>query len=147
MKKVEVSWGKRGSGAYTFASLRSIGVNLAFGSDTPVETMDPLAGIHAAVTRRTAQGEPPVGWYPEQRMSLEDAVAAYMSGCARAVNEQSDFGSIAVGKLADFVVLSRDIFSESDSMSILDARVDLTAVGGEIVFERGDVDKQVRAGV
>jgi predicted amidohydrolase YtcJ len=136
MAKVDRAWGERGGGAYAFASLAALGVNLAFGSDTPVETMDPLAGIHAAVTRRTAGGLPPGGWYPTQRLGVDAAVAAYTLGCARAVHEQEIAGTIASGKLADFVVLSRDIVAESDPMRILDARVDVTAVGGEIVYRR-----------
>ena len=136
MAKVDRSWGPRGAYAYAFASLRSIGVNLAFGSDTPVETMDPIAGIHAAVTRRNAAGEPPAGWYPDQRLPIEAAIAAYTAGAARAVRAHDVFGRIAPGCHADFVLLSEDILECADPMRILDARADTTVVGGEIVYRR-----------
>ncbi len=136
MAKVDRAWAARGTGAYAFASLRSIGVNLAFGSDTPVETMDPLAGLHAAVTRRNAAGDPPRGWYPDQRIPLQAAIAAYTSGAASAVRDEAALGRIASGYHADFVVLSQDILELADPMRILDARVELTAVGGDVVYRR-----------
>jgi hypothetical protein len=136
MAKVERHWGARGRTAYAFASLVANGANVAFGSDSPVETMDPLAGVHAAATRRNAQGEPPGGWYPEQRLSLEAALAAYTTGCARAVGEDGEAGRIAPGYWGDFLVLSDDLFALDDPMRILSARVDLTVVGGEVVYER-----------
>jgi predicted amidohydrolase YtcJ len=135
MAKVERAWGTRGAGAYAFASLLASGATLAFGSDTPVETMDPLAGIHAAVTRRRADGEPAGGWYPAQRVGIEQAVAAYTTGAAHAVGEPA-LGRIAAGAHADFVVLSQDVFAMDDAMRIVDARVDMTAVGGEVVYRR-----------
>ncbi len=136
MRKVGSCWGDRGRGAYAFAALLAHGANMAFGSDSPVETIDPLAGLHAAVTRRNARGEPAEGWYPDQRLSIETALAAYGSGCARATNEESSLGRIAPGYMADFVVLSKDIFALDDPMRILDARVDMTVVDGEIVYRR-----------
>jgi hypothetical protein len=138
MEKVERVWGERGRYAYAFASLLRSGATLAFGSDSPVETMDPIAGLHAAVTRRNGRGEPPDGWYPHERISLNDAVAAYTTGCASAVREEGQLGRIAAGALADFVVLSQDIFALEDAMDILDTRVDLTVVGGAIVHRAGD---------
>ena len=134
MSKVDRSWGRRGSGAYVFASLLASGANLAFGSDTPVETMDPLAGIHAAETRRNDDGEPAAGWYPAQRISLDAALAAYTSGCARAAGEAHAVGRIAPGYFGDFVVLTDDLFALDDPMRILEARVAATVVGGEVVF-------------
>jgi len=136
MAKVDRSWGERGSGAYAFAALQAAGVNLAFGSDTPVETIDPIAGIHAAVTRRSAAGEPPGGWHPEQRVSVEAALAAYTRGPAVAVREDDTLGRIAAGCHADAVLLSHDILAEHDPMRILDARADVTIVAGEIVYRR-----------
>jgi predicted amidohydrolase YtcJ len=135
MAKVDRFWGKRGAGAYAFASLEASGANLAFGSDTPVETMDPLAGIHAAVTRRNAAGDPSHGWYPAQRLSLESTLRAYTLGAAVAAGE-TQLGRIAPGYDADFVVLSHDLFALADPMEMLDARVEMTAVGGEVVYER-----------
>jgi predicted amidohydrolase YtcJ len=137
MEKVDRVWGERGRYAYAFASLLRSGATLAFGSDSPVETMDPIAGLHAAVTRRNARGEPPDGWYPDERIALEDAVAAYTAGCARAVGEDEQLGRIAAGAGADFIVLSRDIFALEDEMDMLDAQVELTVVGGATVYGAG----------
>ena len=134
MAKVDRAWGARGAGAYAFASLRSVGVNLVFGSDTPVETMDPLAGVHAAVTRRNAAGKPTGGWYPGQRLPIDAAIAAYTSGAARVVREGATLGRIAAGCHADFVVLSENILELSDPMRILDVRVEQTVVGGDVVY-------------
>lgn len=137
MAKVDREWGSRGRLAYAFRSLADAGASLAFGSDTPVETMDPLAGIHAAVTRRNALGQPPDGWHAEERIALDVALRAYTSGPALAVRD-AESGRIAPGCHADFIVLSRDLFEEDDPMRLLDARVDVTAVGGEIVYGRDD---------
>ena len=134
MAKVDRVWGGRGRCAYAFASLLASGATLAFGSDSPVETMDPIAGLHAAVTRRNARGEPPDGWYRDERVSLEVALSAYASGCARVVREADRLGRLAPGYRADFAVLSRDLFALADPMAILDARIELTAVAGEIVY-------------
>lgn len=134
MANVDRVWGERGRFAYPFASLLASGARLAFGSDTPVETMDPIEGVHAAVTRRNARGEPDGGWYPDERISTADALAAYTSGCARAVREDDRLGRIAPGYHADFAVLSRDIFALDDAHEIANARVVMTASGGEIVY-------------
>ncbi len=136
MAKVDRAWGARGAGAYAFASLTASGANLAFGSDTPVETMDPLAGVHAAVTRRNAAGEPPSGWYADQRLALDATLCAYTRGAAVAAGEASELGAIAVGYHADFVVLSHDLFTLADPVRILDARIDRTVVGGDVVYAR-----------
>jgi predicted amidohydrolase YtcJ len=136
MHKVDRSWGKRGSGAYAFASLLASGATLAFGSDTPVETMDPIAGLHAAVTRQRADGEPSPGWHPAERITLESAIRAYTSGCAHATGENRVSGRIAEGCYGDCVVLSDDVLTLGDPHRILDARVDATIVGGEVVYER-----------
>jgi predicted amidohydrolase YtcJ len=136
MHKVDRSWSARSDGAYAFASLLASGATLAFGSDTPVETMDPLAGLHAAVTRRRANGEPAPGWHPEQRITLAQAVRAYTSGSAAAVGEVDRWGHIAAGQFGDCVVLSDDLFALDDPMRILDMRVDATIVAGDVVYER-----------
>lgn len=135
MAKVDRAWGARGRYAYAFRSLAAAGALLAFGSDTPVETMDPLAGVHAAVTRRNARGAPSGGWYPDERISLEAALHAYTTGPAHAVRED-DAGRIAAGCHADFAVLSDDLFAADDRMRILDARVEMTFVAGEVVYRR-----------
>ena len=134
-EKVDRFWGDRGRWAYPFASLAASGATLAFGSDSPVETMDPLAGLHAAVTRRDAGGDPPTGWYPEERLSIATAVAAYGAGCARAAGEEASVGKIAAGYHADFVELSLDLFA-ADPMRLCDDRVERTVVGGALVYRR-----------
>ena len=100
--------------------------------------MDPLAGIHAAVTRRNAAGEPAGGWYPDQRLTIDHAISAYTAGAAAAVGEQDIGGRIAPGLRADFVILSENIVELDDPMRILDARVDLTAVAGAVVYRRNN---------
>lgn len=135
MDMVDRHWGeKRERGAYVFRRLLEAGTHLAFGSDCPVETFDPLRGIHAAVTRRRADGYPgPQGWHPEERLSVEEAVRAYTMGAAYASGEEEIKGSIAPGKLADLVVLSRDIFT-IEPMEILETRVEATILDGRFVY-------------
>ncbi len=104
-------WGARSAGAYAWRSLLGSGARLAFGSDCPVEIPDPLAGIHAAVTRRRADGSPgPDGWRPEQKLTVEQAVRAYTAGATYAAGRERECGRIRAGMLADLTVLDRDIF-------------------------------------
>jgi predicted amidohydrolase YtcJ len=135
MEMVKRHWGEeRGRGAYAWRSLLDAGTVLAFGSDCPVEPLDPLAGIHAAVTRRRADGTPgPEGWHPEERITVEDAVRAYTLGAAYASGEEGVRGSITPGKLADLVVLSQDIFA-IPPMSILETEVEATILDGQFVY-------------
>lgn len=136
MHKADRCWGSRSAGAYAFRSLLDSGARLSFGSDCPVETMDVIAGIHAAVTRRRADGEPAEGWHPEQRLSVEEAVTAYTLGGAYAAGQEALLGSVSPGKLADLTVLSRGIFALADPMDVLTAQIDLTILGGQVVYER-----------
>ena len=129
----EKYWGKRAEYGYAYCSLLSCGTKMAFGSDAPVESPDPLAGIHAAVTRQRANGYPPGGWYPQQRLSVWDAVHGYTLGAAYASGEESIKGSLLPGKLADLVVLDRDIFA-IDPAEILQTHVVGTMLGGEWVY-------------
>lgn len=122
-------------GTYAFRSLLDAGAPLAFGSDWTVAPLNPLLGVYAAVTRRTLDGKNPVGWVPEQKITVEEAVRAYTSGSAYAEFADSVKGSLTPGKLADFVILDRDIF-KIDPAEIEKARVTLTVVGGRVVFER-----------
>ncbi|QNI35014.1 amidohydrolase [Alloacidobacterium dinghuense] len=121
---------------YAFKSLLDAGTTLAFGSDWFVAPIDPMAGIYAATTRRTLDGKNPDGWIPEQKITVRQAVHAYTVGSAYAESQESEKGSIERGKLADFVVLSGDIFN-LDPVKIEDVKVDVTMSGGEIVYERG----------
>jgi len=128
MLMADEHWGERSRWAYAWRSLLDAGTHLAFGSDCPVETLDPLAGIHAAVTRRRADGYPgPGGWYPEERITVEEAVRAYTLGAAYASGEERIKGSIVPGKLADLTVLSQDIFA-IEPMAILETKVVATRV-------------------
>jgi len=128
-------WGERCCYAYAWRSLLDAGTALAFGSDCPVETLDPLRGIHAAVTRKRVE-EPDVGsWYPQERISVPQAVHAYTLGAAYASGEDSVKGSLASGKLADMVVLDRDIFQIPPD-EIPQAKVEMTVLGGQVVFQR-----------
>jgi predicted amidohydrolase YtcJ len=133
MEMAERYWGRRCDLAYAWHSVLDSGAHLAFGSDCPIETMDPVAGIHAAVTRRRADGSPgPKGWIPTQRLTVTEAVHAYTLGAAFASAEAHLKGSLVPGKVADMAVLSRDVFA-IDPMEILDARVEMTIFDGRIV--------------
>lgn len=127
---------KRCASSYAYRSLLDSGAVLAFGSDWPVAPLDPLVGVDAAVNRRTLGGKHPDGWFPEQRISVAEAVEAYTRGSAFAGFQEKDRGSIAEGKLADFVLLSRDIFAAAEKDKIGETKVLLTVVGGKVVFER-----------
>ncbi|MBN1642572.1 MAG: amidohydrolase [Anaerolineae bacterium] len=130
----ERHWGARSATAYAWRSLLNEGTTLAFGSDAPVENIAPLVGIHAAVTRRRADGYPgPEGWYPEQALTVEEAVYAYTMGAAYASGEEQIKGSLTRGKLADLVLLERDIMT-IDPIEIVDTPVAATVVGGQFVY-------------
>lgn len=132
-------WGQRSAGAYAWRTQLDAGAALAFGSDCPVEKIDPLMGIHAAVTRRRADGSPgPEGWRAEQRLTVEEAVRAFTWGAAYAAGREDRLGSIAPGKLADFTVLDRDIF-DIEPMEILNAHVDATIIGGQFAWRAGSL--------
>lgn len=121
--------------SYAFRSLMDSGAVVAYGSDWPVAPLKPLVGIYAAVTRRTIDGKNPDGWVPEQKVSVEESVRAYTVNAAYAEGEEKLRGSIEPGKLADIIVLSRDIF-HIDPVEIEDVKVDLTLLGGEVVYRR-----------
>ena len=120
---------------YAFRSLLDAGAHLAFGSDWDVAPLSPITGIDAAVNRRTLDGKNPKGWIPEQKIGVEDALRAYTSSAARAGFAEKEKGSISLGKLADFVVLSRDILAIPPG-EIPETQVDATVVGGRIVHGR-----------
>ena len=120
---------------YAFRSLLDAGAKLAFGSDWPVAPMVPLMGIYAAATRRTLDGKNPGGWVPEQKISVAEAVHAYTVGSAYAEKEEGVKGSIEVGKLADLVVLTQDIFA-MEAAEIEKVRVEMTVMGGKVVYQR-----------
>ena len=96
--------------------------------------LSPLLGIDAAVNRRTLDGKNPDGWFPEQRITVAEALEAYTLGSAYAAFEDKDRGSLEIGKLADFVVLSRDILAPAERSRIAETEVSITVVGGEEVM-------------
>src|SRR5439155_11085204 len=108
---------------------------LAFGSDWSVAPISPILGIDAAVNRRTLDGKDPQGWYPQQRIGVREAIEAYTLTSAYAGFEEKDRGSLEPGKLADLVVLSRDILAGSERDNIVNAHVVTTIVGGRVVRE------------
>jgi len=125
---------KRLKGTYAFRTLLDTGAVLAFGSDSPVATMNALYGIYAAVTRRTLDDKNPNGWIPEQKISVDEAVRAFTWGSAYAEFQDDIKGTLEVGKLADFIVISDDIFT-IDPIKIRDSRVLTTVVDGKVVYE------------
>ncbi|HTY38058.1 MAG TPA: amidohydrolase [Bacteroidota bacterium] len=120
---------------YAFRTFLDNGVKMCFGSDWTVAPINPLLGIYAAVTRRTTDGANPNGWFPEQKITVQEAIEAYTINCAYAVFEEHDKGSITPGKLADFVVLEDDILT-IDPIRIEKMNVALTIVGGNIVYSK-----------
>jgi predicted amidohydrolase YtcJ len=127
---------KRCASSYAFRSLLDAGARLAFGSDWSVAPLSPLLGIDAAVNRRTLDGKHPGGWFPEQKITVTEAVEAYTLTAAYAAFQEKDRGSLEPGKLADFVVLSRDILAESERDHIAETEVVTTVVGGKVVYEK-----------
>jgi hypothetical protein len=129
--------GTRIKTTYAFRSLMDAGARVAFGSDWYVAPPTPLAGIYAAVTRRTLDDRHPGGWVPDQKIAVEEALRAYTMTAAYASFDEARKGTLSAGRLADFVMLDRNIF-EIAPEEIRDVRVLLTVVGGRKVFERGN---------
>ncbi len=128
-------WGERSALAYAWRTQLNHGAPLAFGSDAPVESPNPFWGLHAAVTRRRADGTPSAeGWYPEQKLTLTEALSAYTSGAAYAANAEHRLGKLAVNYLADLIVLQQDIFSVPPD-ELLQMNADAAMVNGEWVLQ------------
>ncbi|MBN1351780.1 amidohydrolase [candidate division KSB1 bacterium] len=125
---------KRCHDAYRFKSLLDAGANIAFGTDWPVEPLNPMLSIYAAVTREFPEGGPEGGWHPEEKLTLEQALSLYTRGSAYAEFAESIKGTLEPGKLADFVILSKDLF-EISPREILETTVVMTVVGGKVIFE------------
>jgi hypothetical protein len=123
----------RASRTYAFRTFMQHGVRLAFGTDWPVAPLDPMLTLYAAVTRATLDGKFPQGWFPEQKLSIEEAIAAYTMGSAYAEFQEHEKGSIEPGKLADMVLLSQDVLKIAPA-SIRDTHVLKTWLNGVEIF-------------
>lgn len=133
----------RASHANAFRLFDDAGAVQAFGSDHPVFSMEALRGIYCAATRTTPEGIPAGGWYPENRISVEAALRHFTADAAFASFDEENKGTLSAGKLADFVVLSRDILSEPPAV-ILDSKVLLTVMGGRVTYRaKGDEPRPV----
>ncbi len=126
---------ERRSGAYAFRWLLDAKATVAFGSDWSVAPISPILGIAAAVTRATIDGKQPGGWGPDQKIRPEEALRAYTVTAAYAAFEEKDKGSLEIGKLADFVVLSDDVLAVAPE-AIEKIQIDATVVGGRVVYKR-----------
>jgi predicted amidohydrolase YtcJ len=129
-------WGERASLSYAWRTQLDHGATLAFGSDAPVESPNPFWGLYAAVTRRRADGSPSAdGWYPEQKLTLPEALSAFTTGAAYAANAEHRLGKLAPGYLADLIVLEEDIFN-CDPDVLLTMESQATMIGGEWLWQK-----------
>ena len=133
---------ERCKGAYAFRDLKDAGAVLVFGSDSPGTNaaryyLNPVYGLYAAVTRQTVSGEPAEGWFPDQRLTIEEAIEATTKGPAWAAFEEDIKGTLTAGKLADIAVLDTDLIEvgNNDPAKLLEAKVLYTIVGGKVVYE------------
>jgi predicted amidohydrolase YtcJ len=126
---------ERAQTTYAFRSLIDSGATVVFGSDWWVAPISPILGIYAAVTRRTLDGAHPGGWIPQEKVTVAEAVHAYTVVAAYASGEERKKGSIEPGKLADFVVLSDDVFTVAPE-AIREIQVEMTILGGDVIFLR-----------
>jgi predicted amidohydrolase YtcJ len=125
---------ERAARGWPWATILGGGGRLALGTDWPVVPLDPFASVHVAVNRQTLTGEPPGGWLPHERLSLEDALAGWTSGSAYAEHMEEHKGALKVGMLADIAVLDRDLRKVPPS-EIAGIKVEATVVGGRLVYE------------
>lgn len=126
----------RVQGAYAWHMMRSFGVHVPFGTDWPVEPINPYLGLYAAVTRQSTEGDPAGGWWPQERIAIADAIRCYTAESAYASFEEKDKGLIATGMLADLTVHSRDLLTISPE-EILKTEAAMTILGGDVVYEAG----------
>jgi hypothetical protein len=125
---------ERAQRAWAWHSIQAAGGVLAFGSDWPIVTLSPWPGIQNAVTRQTTEGKPAGGWLPSERVSLADAIKGYTLNAAFAGHREKEEGSLETGKLADFIVISQDLFHAPPS-KIVETKVLLTVVGGRVAYK------------
>jgi predicted amidohydrolase YtcJ len=125
----------RVQGAYAWHMMKAFGVHVPFGTDWPVEPISPYLGLYAAITRQSTEGEPNGGWWPQERLSMADAIRCYTAESAYASFEENEKGQIAVGKLADFAVHSNDLLTIKPE-EILKTETVMTILGGKVVYEK-----------
>jgi predicted amidohydrolase YtcJ len=125
----------RCQGAYAWRSLLKTGAKIAFGTDYGVEPLDPMEGLYAAVTRKDRAGEPGDGWFPEQKLTMEEAIELYTLGSAYAEFMEDRKGIIKKGYLADLVILNQNLVTIPHNQ-IMSTKVDYTIVGGKVVYQR-----------
>lgn len=122
-------------GAYAWASMIQNRVPLAFGSDVPAASFNPFVGLAVAISREDMRGQPPGGWMPQQRISLDQAFAAFTSGGARAAFAEERIGTLEKGRTADFLFIDRDIFAGASPQTIRATQVLETWIGGRRVWQ------------
>ena len=130
-------------GAYAWHTMSAFGVHMPFGTDWPVEPMNPYLGLYAAVTRQSTEGEPAGGWWPQERLQMADAIRCYTAEPAYASSEEREKGQIATGMLADMVVHSRDLLTIRPE-EILQTETVMTILGGRIVYEQSPTPHTTR---
>ncbi len=126
---------ERSRGAYAWRRLLDAGVHIAFGTDYSVEPLEPLEGVYAAVTRKDRLGEEGDGWFPDQKLTMWEAIELYTHGSAYAQFMEDRKGMIRVGYLGDMLIMDQDLFTMPEE-EIMTARVDYTIVGGKVVYQR-----------
>ncbi len=125
---------ERIKGAYAWRTILNAGGRLALGSDFPVEDVNPFFGIYSAVTRQDHQGQPPGGWYPDQRLTPAEAIRGFTKDAAYAAFEETSRGTIEPGKLADFTIVDGDLLT-MPAADLWKAKVRYTIVGGQVVYK------------
>ncbi|HEY8444670.1 MAG TPA: amidohydrolase [Bacilli bacterium] len=121
--------------SYAFKTLLNKGVKLALGTDSPIDTINPFANLYCAITRKDLEGNPPQGWNPQEKLTLDEALQLYTQGSSYASFEENKKGIIKSGFFADMIVLNQDIFNIT-SNQLLKTEVEYTIVGGKIVYQK-----------
>ncbi len=121
--------------SYAWKTMMDMGINVAFGSDSPVISLNVMEGIYCAVTRKDLEGNPKHGWLSDQKMTVEEAVRAYTVNGAYGAYDEAIKGMVKTGQYADFAVLERDIFTIPED-EIKDVKVDMTVINGKVVYKR-----------
>jgi predicted amidohydrolase YtcJ len=134
MRVAEQKWGMdRCRYGYAWKSMLREGIRVQFGSDAPVEHINPMLSFHAAVNRQSLQGEPTDGWFPAERLSLKETIHAFTAVPAWVSRREASLGSLAPGKIADLTVFAEDLFALTPDR-LASAAVEMTIVGGEVAY-------------